>query len=156
MLDITNLEGLAFTGIGADDCFELARKFYKLNFDIEIPKFARPNDWSSDKLDLLRMLPARAGFDTITDWKLKDLRPGDALAVAVGESNPNHLSMYLGDDKILHHLYGQFSRVEVYRDFWRDRTSFLLRHPDVPDLRPVYPDVDLRTLLNVRNSPPTG
>lgn len=155
-LKYEHLEMIPFTGIGNDDCFELQRRFFKDNFDIELPNYARPNDWKSDQLDLLRILPEKCGFETITEWKLKDLRPGDVMAIAINEANPNHLVVYLGDDKILHHLYGRFSNSEVYRDFWRDRTSFLLRHKDVPDLRPVYPDVDIKALLDARNAPPVG
>jgi cell wall-associated NlpC family hydrolase len=153
-LKYEHLEGIPFTGIGRDDCFRLSQRFFKDNFDIVLPDYARPVDWQADKLDLLRMLPEKCGFDTITDWKLSDLRPADALCVAIGESNPNHICLYLGDDKILHHLYGRFSRSEIYRDFWRDKTAFLLRHREVPDLRPVYPDVDIRTLLSARETPP--
>lgn len=151
-LKYEHLENIPFTGIGRDDCYSLAQQFYKDNFDIILPNYARPIDWKSDQLDLLRMLPDRCGFNTITEWTLKDLRPADALCVAVGESNPNHIAIYLGDDKFIHHLYGRFSNVETYRDFWRNHTAFLLRHPDVPDLRPVYPDVDIRTLLDARNA----
>jgi cell wall-associated NlpC family hydrolase len=155
-LKYEHLEGIPFTGLGYNDCFTLSRRFFKDNFDIDIPHCAIPNDWRSDQLDLLRILPDKCGFDLLTEWKLSDLRPADAMCIAIGESNPNHICLYLGDDMILHHLYGRFSKAEPYRDFWRDKTAFLLRHRDVPDLRPVYPDVDIRTLLDVRNAPPTG
>lgn len=143
-----------FTGIGRDDCFALFRQFYKQNFGIEIRNYARPHDWDSNTLDLIRLCHEAEGFDIITDWKIKDLRPGDGLAIMVGSSNPDHLSVYLGEGKMLHHLYGQFSREEEFQGFWRNHTAFILRHPDVPDLRPVYPDVQIGDILSERNSPP--
>lgn len=145
-----------FTGIGRDDCFKLAIDFFKDNFNISIPNYARPVDWQSDKLDLMRLLPAHCGFEMICEWKPKDLRPGDVACVAVGESNPNHFAVYVGDDEIIHHLYGRYSTKEIFRDFWRKQTAFILRHPDVPDLRPTYPNLDLREFLNARNAPPVG
>jgi len=141
---------------GAQDCLSLFRDFYKTNFNIDIRNYARPQNWSSDQLDLMRLCYEREGFDMVTDWKLKDLRPADVLCMAIGESNPNHFSIYLGDGEIVHHLAGRNSSKETFRDFWRSSTCYLLRHPDVPDLRPVYPDVDIRSLIDARNNAGTG
>lgn len=139
---------------GTSDCLSLFRDFYQDNFGISIRNYARPSNWSSDQLDLMRLCYEREGFEMITDWKLKDIRPGDVLCMAIGESNPNHFAIYVRDDILVHHLFGRISTHEVYRDFWRNQTCFILRHPDVPDLRPVYPDVDIMSLLNARKSAP--
>lgn len=138
---------------GEQDCFSLVRDFYARNFKIQITNYARPTNWSSDQMDLMRILPEREGFEQISNWKLKDLRPADVLCMAIGESNPNHFAVYLGDGRLVHHLYGRNSSEEEFRGFWRNRVSFILRHPDVPDLRPVYPDVDIMDILNARNTP---
>lgn len=141
---------------GTHDCLSLFRDFYKTNFNIHIRNYARPQNWSSDKLDLMRLCYEREGFDLISDWKLKDLRPGDVLCMAIGESNPNHFAIYIGEGEMIHHLAGRRSSKETLRDFWRSSTCYILRHPDVPDLRPVYPDVDLRSLIDARNNAATG
>ena len=138
--------------LGTNDCFALAREFYKINFGIEVTDYARPQDWSSGELDLIRMLYEREGFEMITDWRVDDLRPGDVMAMCIGDRNPNHLAVVVDDGQILHHLTNHLSRTELLRDFWRNSTAFILRHPDVPDLRPVFPDVDIGTLLNARYS----
>src|SRR3546814_13788378 len=83
----------------------------------------------------------------ITTWRAKDLRPGDVLCMAIGEGNPNHMALYVGEGEILHHLTNRLSTREPYRDFWRTLTCYVLRHPDVPDLRPVYPDTTIAELL---------
>lgn len=147
-----HLVGRPFTGLGRDDCFKLVRDFFRDNFSIVIRDYARPCDWSSDELDLMRLCHRREGFDILTDWRAPDLRPADLLCVAVGEANPNHFAVFVGDNQIVHHLYGKMSRVEPFRDFWRNKTSFVLRHPAVPDLRPTYPDVSIEELLRARNS----
>jgi cell wall-associated NlpC family hydrolase len=136
---------------GVTDCFTLFRDFYFDNFGIVIRDYARPNDWSSDKLDLMRLCYQREGFDMMTDWKPKDLRPGDVLCVTIGESNPNHFAIYAGDNMIVHHLYGRISSADIFRDFWRNMTGYVLRHPDAPDLSPVYPDTTIGELLRARH-----
>jgi cell wall-associated NlpC family hydrolase len=141
---------------GTADCLSLFRDFYKDNFGIEIRNYARPTDWSSDQIDLMRLCYEREGFDMITDWRLKDLRPGDVLCMAIGERNANHFAIFLGDGMIVHHLYGKMSTHEEFRGFYRNHVCFILRHPDVPDLRPVYPDVDIASLISARNATPTG
>lgn len=154
-LKYDHLIGLPFYW-GTSDCLSCFRDFYQVNFGISIRNYARPTDWSSDNLDLMRLCYEREGFEMIADWTPKSLRPADVLCMAVGESNPNHFAIYLGNDQILHHLYGRTSSVETFRDFWRNSICYTLRHPDVPDLRPVYPDVDLMSLLSARNAPPTA
>lgn len=155
-LKFEHLQGIDFTGIGQRDCYELNRDFFRDNFGIELPPFARPHDWESDKIDLIRNLHEQCGFEAITEWKIKDLRPADVLAMSINESNPNHLAINLGDGNILHHLFGRKSRIEPLAGFWRNHTAFVLRHPDVPDLRPVYPDVQYMDLLNARNAVAEG
>jgi cell wall-associated NlpC family hydrolase len=151
-LKYDHLVGLAFTGIGQRDCFELASDFFDDNFGIKLPKLARPHDWRSNDHDLIRECYAKTGFEMITQWKATDLRPGDVLAIMIGESNPNHLAIVVDDGQILHHLMNQMSRVDPLRDFWLNQTAFVLRHPDVPDLRPSFPDVDIGDILRERNA----
>jgi len=140
---------------GASDCLSLFRDFYKDNFGIAITNYARPSNWSSDKLDLMRLCYEREGFEMITHYKMKDLRPADVLCMSIGESNPNHFAIVVEDDQFLHHLYGRRSACDTLTPMWVDKAAFILRHPDVPDLRPVYPDLDLMGLINARNAPPT-
>lgn len=135
---------------GEHDCLSLFRQFYADNFDIHITNYARPSGWSSDQLDLMRLCYEREGFEMVSEWKEKDLRPGDVLCMAIGESKPNHFAIYVGESKIVHHLAGRISRVDEWRDFFRQTTCYVLRHPAVPDMRPVYPNVTIEELLRER------
>lgn len=156
MVEYDNLIGLKFEGIGTRDCFSLVQDFYSLNFGITLTNYPRPQDWSSDSLDLIEMCYENENFEKLTDWTVKDLRPGDLLAMAIGERNPNHLAIFLGDNQILHHKAWTFSNVEPFRDFWRHVTCYILRHREVPDLRPVLPDLNLMEYINDRNNPSTS
>lgn len=143
-----NLVGRPFI-LGTYDCFRTVIDFFKQNFDLDIPNFARPTNWDADDLDLISLLYKKTGFEMVQD---DSLRPGDVLVTAVGSSNPNHLVIYLGDHEILHHKAGVLSSVEAYRPAWKMVTCYVLRHPLVPDLTPVLPDVSIEELLRARYS----
>ncbi len=145
-IEYENLIGLPFQA-GKQDCFTMTINFFKQNFDIDIPNFARPTDWDADKLDLIPKLFPLAGFEKIDNW---DLQPGDVLATAVGSSNPNHFVIYVGDNKIIHHKYMQLSTEEAFRPAWKMVTCFVIRHPSIPNLNPVYPDITIEELLRKR------
>lgn len=136
---------------GVRDCFTVVREIYSLNFGIEITNYARPTDWSSDMRDLIRSAYLREGFVMVEDWRVDELRPGDVLCLALGESTGNHFAVYVGDNTIMHHLYHRLSSSEVFRDFWRNSVCYVLRHPEVPDLRPEKTDVTIMEILNARN-----
>lgn len=150
-MNLEGLEGRPFEW-GRFDCFSLARDFYTQNFGITVTNFARPNFWESDILDLILTGFAREGFDQLTSWKLDDLRPGDVMCMCVNESKPNHFGVYIGNNEFIHHLNGNFSSVSPLKGHWLHYTSFLLRHPDVPDLRPTPTSVGIEELLRARYS----
>ena len=57
--------------------------------------------------------------------------PGDAFLLAVRSVVPNHAAVYLGDNKILHHVLGRLSNLENYGGMWKHMTVAHLRHPEV-------------------------
>jgi len=135
--------------INEEDCFQIGRDFFKQNFDIDVPNLARPQHWDADRLDLIKQGFRKSGFELLSDaWD--DLRPADVLAMAIGSSNANHLAIYVGDNELIHHRFGMNSCKETLRPFWRMSTLYILRHPDVPDLRPVLPEVSLEELIRAR------
>lgn len=142
------LEGRYFDW-GRKDCLALFRDLYRDQFGIEITDYARPTNWNSEMIDLIRACYEREGFDMIPrdQMKAKDLRIGDVACIAVGSGVANHFAVFVGDNKIVHHKANTFSNSELFRDFWKGSTAFYLRHPDVPDMTPVRPDVDLGELV---------
>ncbi|WP_051504156.1 NlpC/P60 family protein [Sphingomonas jaspsi] len=135
---------------GVRDCYALVRDIYEASFGLKLTNYARPTNWRADTVDLINSLYAHDGFQMVVDWTAKDLRPGDILCMAVGERAANHMAVYVGDNKVAHHLWGRLASEDPYRDFFRSTTCFVLRHPDVPDLRPVLPVTDIRSLLRER------
>lgn len=138
---------------GKEHCYKLVRDFYEDVLGIALRDYAIPHDWDADHLNLIEMIYEREGMSKLQDWSLKTLRPGDVMAVAVRSSNANHLCVYVGENKIIHHPFMQLSREEMLRDFWRMSTCYVLRHPTAPDLTPVLPQTAIQELVNARYNP---
>lgn len=136
--------------LGSQDCFKLTIDFFKQNFDIDIPSIARPADWNPDKLDLISQFYPLSGFKKLDVEENWPPRPADVLVTTIGGRNPSHLVIYVGENKIVHHKQHQFSSEEIMRPIWKKVTSYILRHPDVPDLTPQKPTIHLQDLLNDR------
>lgn len=153
MVNYEHLIGRPFCW-GSTDCFGLARSFFSDNWGIAIRDYARPADWHNRSADLIRMLYQRENFILLAKEQVPDseLRPGDVAVMALGTSIPNHFAVFVGENRILHHKTGAMSNVETYRSFWRGYTSFFLRHPDVPDMRVKYPDVEIGDLIRAQRS----
>jgi len=132
---------------GVDDCYEIVRRFYKDNFDIELTAYARPDDWWNNGLNLYLDNFRAEGFETV-DIPIHQARPADVFLVCVRTSIPCHSGIYLGQGKILHHFIGRRSEVVTASGLWRNGLSCIVRHKDVPDLsRTTRPTLDLMDYL---------
>lgn len=141
------LEGKAFQ-LGDQDCLSAVIDFYKLNFDIDVTNFSRPNDWNPEEDNLIDKLYEPAGFEKLDVDENWPPRPADLLVCTVGGSVPNHMVVYLGKNEIFHHKVGMFSARETMRPAWKRYTSYLLRHPQVPDLREEKPSMTIKEVYS--------
>ena len=57
-----------------------------------------------------------------------DLQPGDGILMRVASPVTNHGAVYLGDNRIIHHVQNRLSCRDIYSEFWRQRTTHVLRH----------------------------
>lgn len=113
---------------GSDDCYGIGRKFYRNNWGIELTDYARPDGWWDAGMNLYMDNFYAEGF-RLVDEPIHKIKPGDALLVAVRSSVPNHAGYYLGDNKILHHLYGRLSAVTELKGIFRNCVCAHIRHP---------------------------
>jgi proteasome lid subunit RPN8/RPN11 len=117
---------------GVFDCYNLARDWYKQEMDITLKQYPRRDHWwtGSDRDNLLQDHFTDAGFVQIG---LSDLRRGDAImGSVVGQGQTNHCAVYLGNELILHHLWGdedsgRLSRIEPIHG-WLRFVTHCLRH----------------------------
>lgn len=115
---------------GTTDCFGLARDYFNQNFDLQIPNFARPNDWWDKGLDLYVDNFRDVGFRPVLGHP-REWRAGDAVLMAIRSKTANHCGIFVEDGRLLHHFVGRLSLVEEFRMLWRDAAVLVLRHPKV-------------------------
>jgi len=131
---------------GVQDCFSLARDFYKDNFDINIRNIARPDNWWNLGMNLYMDHFYEEGFRVI-DCHPKDWLPADGFLIAMAAPVACHAAVYLGNNMILHHAVNRFSEVTPYSGLWRNNTVAVLRHKDVPKVTKGPEILDLMQLL---------
>lgn len=110
---------------GVHDCYSIIRDYYKDEFQIFIPDFDREYEWWLRGGNLYLENFENAGFYEIS---FEELRPGDVLLMQIRSNVINHGAIYLGDDKILHHLNKRLSSREVFSGMYRKHTVKVLRH----------------------------
>lgn len=108
---------------GTLDCYSIVRDYYGWEMGIEIPDFERRDGWweTDDEL-YLRNFEA-AGF-----VEVQDLQPHDGILMQVLSNRVNHAAVYLGENIMLHHLYGRLSCRDVYGGYWQRHTRKIVRH----------------------------
>jgi cell wall-associated NlpC family hydrolase len=121
------LLGRAFSP-GVLDCYSLIRDWYRNERCIELPTFD-PSWWLKDgnlQFDNIRAV----GFEPVP---LAKIEPGDIILMQIGASIVNHAAIYIGKDRILHHLMTRLSCREVYGPFWRKSTRVVIRYTGTPE-----------------------
>lgn len=128
--------------MGKDDCYEMMRRMFKDNLNIELTPYARANDWwLADEENHYIEKYAQEGFYLLDEPKDSDLRPFDTFLIAIPDPRrpekvvTNHCAIYLGEGMIIHHRLGTLSNVLPYRGVLRNLTTHVIRHRNVPDLR---------------------
>lgn len=109
---------------GVQDCYSLIRDWYRQERGVELPDFPRRADDFAAGRDLYRDGFPRAGFVEVAGPP----EPGDVLLFRLSAPVPDHGAIYLGADRILHHMQGRLSTREDWGGWWRDRTVGVLRY----------------------------
>lgn len=116
---------------GSVDCYGLLRDYYKQNYDLELTNYARPGDFAFSDLDLIMNYFQEEEFK-IVEVSLHNLEIGDGLLMQInGAPLANHVAVYVGNQMILHHLYGGVSKEDPFNQRWKGRTLSVVRHPEV-------------------------
>lgn len=112
---------------GILDCYTLVRDFYSREMLIDLPDFAREDEWW-DKGENLYM----DNFEAAGCAPIKGLiRVGDIILMTIRSPVPNHAAVYIGDGLILHHVANRLSSRDVYDGYWQENTRMIVRHGDV-------------------------
>ena len=110
------------------DCGSFIQDFYKQEFNINLPDFYRPEKFWEKGLEIYLDAYEKAGFYEI---EMKELEYGDVILFALGTNITTHGAVYIGDNKIAHHLNGRLSCRDVLGKYYLDRATKFLRHKDM-------------------------
>lgn len=112
---------------GTFDCYTLVVDYYRREFGIEMSNnYPRDDDkWWLRGHDHFSSNFASEGFVALSD---ATPQPGDVFLIQTGATAPNHAAIYVGDERILHHLHGRLSRHDIYGGHWLKHTVKHLRH----------------------------
>ncbi|MGP8437190.1 C40 family peptidase [Paraburkholderia fungorum] len=114
---------------GVHDCYDLVRSYYQLERGVTLPDFERADDWWADGVSNLFLSNfEKAGFADL--GQDAELEVGDVLLMQIRSKNgvPNHSGIYLGDNVLLHHMYGQLSCRTVWGGMWAHSLRTVLRY----------------------------
>lgn len=109
---------------GVLDCYTLIRDWYRHERGVTLPDFQRKDEWWVAGENLYVDNFESAGFQIVDGLP----EEGDVLLMQVCSNVPNHGAIYLGNDQIVHHLYGRLSSREVYGGYYKKHTTHILRY----------------------------
>lgn len=112
---------------GVLDCYSLIRDWYARERGLRLPDFDRRDEWWLRGENLYTEHFREAGFDQIDP---EDIQDGDVILMQVASPVTNHGGVYIGDNRIIHHVQGRLSSRDTYSGFWRSKTTHVLRHED--------------------------
>lgn len=114
---------------GVFDCWSLVVDYMQLEFNIKLNRnYPRIEEfWLKDQ-PLLSKHYQDENLVIAND----ELRVGDILTFQTDNSGEaNHVGVYVGDNKILHHVFGRLSKHDIYGGYWEKHTVLHLRHKDL-------------------------
>lgn len=115
--------------LGVSDCWTIIADFYQREYGMTLTNYSVPDQWWNDGKNLYMDNWQKEGFIDIGD--AEPVR-GDVIIMQVRADVPNHGGVYLGDGKMLHHMFGRKSKIVNYDEYYRTSTKLIVRHKDEP------------------------
>lgn len=129
---------------GLLDCYTLIKDYYERELDITLNDYERIDRWweSKDHESLYINNFKNENFVEVYN----DIRKHDVILFTVGRTHHvNHAGVYLGeaslksedinqivgDNLFIHHAYNKESSIEVFGDYWNNRTTHILRRKEL-------------------------
>lgn len=109
---------------GVVDCYTLIQDYYLHELGIALPDVERDDKWWEKGQNLYLFHLKKAGF-----VQVEEPQKYDGVLMAIGSEVPNHSGVYLGDDKILHHMAGRLSGETTFGGtYWQQHLFGFFRH----------------------------
>lgn len=114
---------------GLFDCYTLVKDYFKRNFNLILPtNLQRTWEWWNTGSNLYLEHANNYEFK-----ETKDIKKHDVLVMSLSSPVPNHGAIYLGDNKIMHHVAGRFSTIEEFSSIYKHKLSVILRNKNIND-----------------------
>lgn len=115
---------------GTTDCYGLVKDWFRSELHIKLPQFIRPDNWWAGDANLYLRNLESAGFQRLAPDQA--IQRGDLILMCIGSKpdSPNHGGIYVGNSRVLHHLYERLSEESVYGGYFRKVTHSVWRHKD--------------------------
>ena len=110
---------------GILDCYTLLQDYFKINCDLILRDYEHEWEFWEKGQHLYTENFEKEGFIRVTDGSLQ---LHDIVLMNIRSNITNHAGIYLGNDKILHHLAGRLSCREMYGSYYRQYTTHTIRH----------------------------
>ncbi|WP_025119669.1 MULTISPECIES: C40 family peptidase [unclassified Serratia (in: enterobacteria)] len=114
--------------LGHADCWSLIRDYYRQEHGIALNDYSVEHEWWIDG-------KTRLYDDHWYDEGFREfqgpMRAGDMIMMQVSAPVTNHAGIYLGDDMMLHHLFGQLSQRYPYSGYFQERTVRVVRRKEL-------------------------
>lgn len=112
---------------GIHDCYAVIRDYYREKLGIEIPNFERKDNWwmGVGGPNLYVDNFKAAGFVEVPKGQMRE---HDGLLMQWTGRTIHHAAVYLGNERIIHHLRDNLSREEFYGQMWQRCTRMVVRH----------------------------
>ena len=108
------------------DCFSLCRDYYNYELGILLKDMPREElDWWKKGKNTLEENFKGFDFIKVDD---NDIKKHDVLLMNLESDIANHLAVYIGDQKIIHHLADRLSKTDPYGGYWQKHTFSVIRH----------------------------
>lgn len=112
---------------GLLDCYTLIRDYYRRNFNILLPTNMQRNwEWWTEGSNLYVDNAGQYGFEQVNEIKAHDI-----IVMSLNSPVPNHGAVYVGNNKVMHHVAGRFSTIEDLKAIYKHSISVIYRHKDV-------------------------
>lgn len=128
---------------GVLDCLALIIDYHAQVLGVHVPDFERHDEWWYKGGNMYIDHHKAAGFTFVPT---EDLRPNDVILMQVLADVPNHGAIYIGNNKVLHHLHKRVSCIDIYGGYWQRHTYGILR----------FSNADSETLRRISETVWTG
>lgn len=117
--------------LGHADCWSLIIDYYRMEYGIALKDYSVDREWWGDgKENLYDDNWQAEGFVEID---ASSMLAGDMIMMRVQAPVTNHAAIYLGENIMVHHMFGNLSARVPYGKYYRDRTVRVVRRKELID-----------------------